>query len=494
MGYKIKFNSDETIYFKTSIKLDENSTDAVKAIIRINSDSTCYYNSGHGEKRVAELSCYNSIKEQLNATEDCEELQVLMELIIKGTINTWKSEYLSSIPEQVLGIKCYKDKRFKDEPKQLYNYIVNKEEEQLDSMNTTVKTVQKTATEYETEFNAEHYTNIGKAIAHELSEQVSKAKMLQEQEDETPTKSEQAVEKEKYTADDFNKEISLPEGITLNTLETLLRIKHFLLFTAAPGTGKTTAAMALASYILGEKDSDRMTIMSFNQATEYCDIVSGLRQDKNGNWKKVDGVIKNVCKKAEKDADNKYIIILDEINRGDTLRSLGEYLTAMSKIGTKIISNDGGTVVIPKNVYIIATMNTLDQSVVNLDAALRDRFAVIEMKGIEYTAEIIRKGKDDTPELRRAIDDVIDYIKKVNIELVKDRTKREDNQIGMRQLYTEYNTIEELKAILDYCIEFQIGVMKQGLDNRSIDEITKFRAELDRQITIEEEIVSESDK
>ena len=61
----------------------------------------------------------------------------------------------------------------------------------------------------------------------------------------------------------------------------------------------------------------------------------------------------------------------------------------------------------------------------------------------------------------------------------------------MRQLYTEYNTIEELKTILDHCIEFQIGVMKQGLDNTSIDKITELRIELDKQLTIEEEKASE---
>lgn len=274
-----------------------------------------------------------------------------------------------------------------------------------------------------------------------------------------------------YTREDFEKDIKLPDEFCLDDLESILKIKHFLLFTAPPGTGKTTAAIALANYILGEKESDRLTVMSFNQATEYSDTVSGLRQDKNGIWKNTNGTIKSVCTNAVNNKDAKYIIVLDEINRGNTLAALGEYLTAMSQIGKNIICNTGETIVMPENIYIIATMNTTDSSVTKLDAALRDRFAMIEMKSTNFEVENIKNNIDD--KLSKAIKLVILYIEDVNKILAKDMIKGSENQLGMRQLYTDYNTVKELILVVKTCIKPQIDAMSINLVDNDIDEIEK---------------------
>ena len=291
------------------------------------------------------------------------------------------------------------------------------------------------------------------------------------EEDDTDKLSVDTVEKIPYTREDFEKDIKLPDEFSLDDLEAILKIKHFLLFTAPPGTGKTTAAIALANYILGEKESDRLTVMSFNQATEYSDIVSGLRQDKNGIWKNSNGTIKSVCTDADNDKDRTYIIVLDEINRGNPLAALGEYLTAMSQIGKKIVCNTGETIVMPENVYIIATMNTTDSSVTKLDAALRDRFAMIEMNATNFEVENIKKNIDGC--LSEAIKLVISYIENVNKILAKDMIKSNENQLGMRQLYTDYNTVKGLILVVKTCIKPQIDAMSINLDKNDIDEIEK---------------------
>lgn len=293
-------------------------------------------------------------------------------------------------------------------------------------------------------------------------------------EDDTDKLSAEVTEKTTYTPytrEDFEKDIKLPDELSLDDLDAILKIKHFLLFTAPPGTGKTTAAIALANYILGEKESDRLTVMSFNQATEYSDTVSGLRQDKNGIWKNTNGTIKSVCTNAVNNKDAKYIIVLDEINRGNTLAALGEYLTAMSQIGKNIICNTGETIVMPENVYIIATMNTTDSSVTKLDAALRDRFAMIEMKSTNFEVENIKNNIDD--KLSKAIKLVILYIEDVNKILAKDMIKGSENQLGMRQLYTDYNTVKELILVVKTCIKPQIDAMSINLVDNDIDEIEK---------------------
>lgn len=291
------------------------------------------------------------------------------------------------------------------------------------------------------------------------------------EEDDTDKLSVDTVEKIPYTREDFEKDIKLPDKFSLDDLEAILKIKHFLLFTAPPGTGKTTAAIALANYILGEKESDRLTVMSFNQATEYSDIVSGLRQDRNGIWKNSNGTIKSVCTDADNDKDRTYIIVLDEINRGNPLAALGEYLTAMSQIGKKIVCNTGETIVMPENVYIIATMNTTDSSVTKLDAALRDRFAMIEMNATNFEVENIKKNIDGC--LSEAIKLVISYIENVNKILAKDMIKSNENQLGMRQLYTDYNTVKGLILVVKTCIKPQIDAMSINLDKNDVDEIEK---------------------
>lgn len=521
MSYRFKLNSDVPIYFKTNLwvpasEIDFSSGKISKALVQLNPDGSCYFDIGLGKIRVEDSYIGSGALIYVHNKQDYDDINLLLlsitaansDAIIKvrgGSIcqlGVNIATYMDIIPESaLLGIKCYTDKRFKGTSKTLAEYILpeyaneeknnvaqSKQRNQDNTMNNTIKTVQKTITESETTLPKEHYTYTGEAVAKAIFGQALRVEIMHpDDEEETPDEIASSEEKVPYTADDFNKEITLPDSITLSELEAVLKIKHFLLFTAPPGTGKTTAAIALANTILGEKESDRLTLMSFNQATEYSDVVSGLRQNKNGIWKNVNGIIKNVCTQAEKDSEHKYIIVLDEINRGNTLAALGEYLTAMSKIGEKIVCNTGETITMPSNVYIIATMNTVDSSVTKLDAALRDRFAMVEMKAKEFTVENIRGDKDDTVELKEAIKLVIEYIKSINSILIRDINKGNENQLGMRQLYTDYSTVKELVLVVKTCIKPQIDAMSINLDGKDIDEIDDATVELIKSLKLLEE-------
>ena len=184
------------------------------------------------------------------------------------------------------------------------------------------------------------------------------------------------------------KELTLPVDF-LKDIQSLLEEKKQVIFQGPPGTGKTYVAQKLAEHLAGSKD--QVTLVQFHPSYAYEDFVQGFRptlKDGQAGFELRDGPLARVAKRAQDDPDGDYYLIIDEINRGNLAKVFGELYFLLEYREQEInLQYSDKPFSLPKNLYIIGTMNTADRSIALVDLALRRRFYFVEFHPDKWPIE-----------------------------------------------------------------------------------------------------------
>lgn len=219
------------------------------------------------------------------------------------------------------------------------------------------------------------------------------------------------------------------EGITVDLRETI-NSNPEVIYRLKPGIFKELCRRALVS---ASSDSEILSL----------------------TWKEVFKQYEDHPDEFDFASAQRYVLIIDEINRGDIAKIFGELITLIEcdkRLGERnemvvTLPASGDRFGVPSNLYIIGTMNTADRSIALLDVALRRRFGFLEMnpdfsvlrtKHISKNIKILEENG-----VKDLLEKSISAIEKINSKLCNDESVGRDKQIGHSFLF-KVDTIEDL--------------------------------------------------
>jgi len=236
------------------------------------------------------------------------------------------------------------------------------------------------------------------------------------------------------------------------TIARLLEDKRQVIFYGPPGTGKTYVAKKFAVYFAGTSESTE--IVQFHPSYAYEDFVEGIKPKPSGTqvtYPVEDGIMKSTCSKATRMPDQRFVLVIDEINRGNIPKVFGELIHCLEYRGRDHyvrLPYSQQQFYIPENLYIIGTMNSADRSIALVDYALRRRFSFIEFfPQLDVLKQWLERNGIQIEEQK-----VIDLLAKMNERISQDDKLGEYFQIGHSYFMKKNLNMDGLSDVWNYSV------------------------------------------
>ncbi|MCL4819363.1 MAG: AAA family ATPase [Vicinamibacteria bacterium] len=213
------------------------------------------------------------------------------------------------------------------------------------------------------------------------------------------------------------------EAVTPEQVNRVLRSRRFVILQGPPGTGKTRLAEQVRRDFFGGHGHT----VQFHPAVTYEDFLVGLSPDAKASQLLFGVREGHLLKAARKARERDALLVLDEINRADLSKVLGEAVflfepkevggAAARRVRLTHAVEDSDEFALPEGLYVLGTMNTADRSTAPLDIAIRRRFAfvtvspdrsVIEAQGLPLALEAFDRLADVF--IEHAPDDALDLL------------------------------------------------------------------------------------
>lgn len=204
----------------------------------------------------------------------------------------------------------------------------------------------------------------------------------------------------------------IDQDLILDIIDVLESDQPQVILAGPPGTSKTHVAVALAAYMT-RGDESRYRVVQFHASYGYEEFVEGLRPTVDKGLLKFEVVPGVVRRMSQDQADEARVLVLDEMNRANLPRVLGELLYAIERRGSAVDLMYTQGFRLPKRLAFIGTMNTADRSIRSIDAAVRRRFEIFDFPPLPAVLREFYRSVDNE------VDNLVEGFEELNDKLTK---------------------------------------------------------------------------